>query len=79
MKIRFFGRLRDSLGEEMEVAVAQGETVADLRARLAALHPDAATELLGTRVRAFVADAMVGEDFRLAGEPVEFLPPVSGG
>ena len=80
MKIGFFGRLRDSLGDEREVAVEEGETVARLRIRLAGLNPEAASDLLSPRVRAFVADAMVGEDFRLAGaERVEFLPPLSGG
>ena len=80
MKIGFFGRLRDSLGDECEVPAAKGETVAQLRIRLAGLHPDAAGDLLSPRVRACVGDEMVGEDFRLAGqERVEFLPPLSGG
>jgi molybdopterin converting factor small subunit len=80
MKIGFFGRLRDSLGDEREVAVEAGETVARLRLRLAGLYPAAAGDLLSPRVRACVADAVVGEDFRLGGcERVEFLPPLSGG
>ena len=80
MKIGFFGRLRDSLGEELEVPAGREETVAQLRTRLAALHPSAAADLLSPRVRACVADSIVGEDFRLAGQGrVEFLPPLSGG
>ena len=80
MKIRFFGRLRDSLGDEREVAAEEGDTVARLRARLAGLHPEAARDLLSPRVRACVADSIVGEDFPLDGqERVEFLPPLSGG
>ena len=80
MKIRFFGRLRDSLGDEREVAAEAGETVARLRIRLAALHPEAKRDLLSPSVRACVADAIVGEDFLLGGhERVEFLPPLSGG
>jgi len=80
MKIGFFGRLRDSLGEEREVVAEAGETVARLRVRLAGLHPEAAGDLLSPRVRACVADRVVGEDFRLAGHGrIEFLPPLSGG
>jgi molybdopterin converting factor small subunit len=80
MKIGFFGRLRDALGDEREVAAEEGETVARLRTRLARLLPQAAEDLLSPRVRACVADAVVGEDFLLGGhERIEFLPPLSGG
>jgi len=80
MKIGFFGKLRDSLGDECDVAVEEGETVARLRRRLARLHPEAAADLLGPRVRACVADTIVGDDFVIGGhERVEFLPPLSGG
>jgi len=80
LKIGFFGRLREALGDEWEVPVERGETVARLRTRLAGLRPGLAGDLLNPGVRACVADAMVGEDFLLAGqERVEFLPPLSGG
>lgn len=80
MKIGFFGKLRDWLGDECEVAAEGGETVARLRTRLAGLYPEAAGDLLSPRVRACVADTIVGEDFPLGGsERVEFLPPLSGG
>jgi molybdopterin converting factor small subunit len=80
MKIGFFGRLRDSLGDERDVTVDAGETVARLRLRLAGLYPEAAGDLLSRRVRAFVADSIVGEDFPVGGsDRVEFLPPLSGG
>lgn len=80
MKIAFFGRLRDSLGDEREVAAEEGETVAHLRIRLAGLHPEAARDLLSPAIRACVADTIVGEDFPLRGqERVEFFPPLSGG
>jgi molybdopterin converting factor small subunit len=80
MRILFFGRLRDSLGDERELDPVSGETVAELRARLAGLFPHAAADLLGPRVRACVADSVVAEDFSLAGhDEVEFLPPLSGG
>ena len=80
MKVGFFGRLRDSLGNEREVTIEDGETVGRLRIRLAGLHPAAAPDLLSPRVRACVADSIVGEDFPLGGqERIEFLPPLSGG
>jgi molybdopterin converting factor small subunit len=80
MKIGFFGRLRDSLGDEREVAAEEGETVGRLRIRLAGLYPEAARDLLSPRVRACVGDTIVGEDFRLGGqERIEFFPPLSGG
>lgn len=80
MRILFFGKLREALGDEREVALVEGETVAGLRARLAGLFPHAADTLLGPGVRACVADTIVAEDFSLAGDDsVEFLPPLSGG
>ncbi len=80
MKIGFFGRLRDALGDEREVAAEEGETVARLRIRLAGLHPQAAADLLGAGVRACVDAVIVGQDFRRCGqERVEFFPPLSGG
>ena len=80
MKVGFFGKLRDSLGDERELGAEEGETVAGLRMRLARLHPDAAGDLLSPGVRACVGESIVGEDFPLAGqERVEFLPPLSGG
>lgn len=80
MKVGFFGKLRGALGDEREIPAEKGETVARLRIRLAELHPQAAGDLLSRRVRAYVGDRMVGEDFRLGGhERVEFLPPLSGG
>lgn len=80
MKILFFGKLRDMLGEARELDAERNETVAGLRRRLADLHPEAARDLLSLRVRACVADTIVGEDFVVGGhEQVEFFPPVSGG
>lgn len=80
MKVQFFGKLRDSLGDECEIESEPGETVATLRRRLAALHPHASADLLGPRTRACVDDAIVGEDFALEGHArIELLPPLSGG
>lgn len=80
MRIGFFGRLREALGGEIEVPVEEGETVARLRLRLAAIHAEAARDLLAPRSRACVDDRIVGEDLPLSGiGRVEFLPPLSGG
>ena len=80
MKIAFFGKLRAAIGDERELAVEKAESVAQLRRRLAKLHPSAAEDLLSPRVRACVNDTIVGEDFVLDGhDSVEFFPPLSGG
>jgi molybdopterin synthase sulfur carrier subunit len=80
MRILFFGKLRDSLGDERELDAEPGETVARLRRRLADLHPAAAGDLMSPRLRACVDDAIVGDDFVLDGhDRVELLPPLSGG
>lgn len=80
MRILFFGKLRDLLGEAREVAAQRGETVAQLRRRLADLNPEGAGALLCPTNRACVGDSIVAEDFVPSGEEsVEFLPPVSGG
>jgi molybdopterin converting factor small subunit len=80
MKIGFFGKLRDALGDEREVGAEAGETVSRLRTRLAGLYPQAAGDLLSPRTRACASDEIVGEDFPVTGqERIEFLPPVSGG
>ena len=80
MKVAFFGKLREALGEEREIAAEVGESVAQLRRRLAELHPSVAEDLLSPRVRACVDDTLVAEDFLLDGhDRVEFFPPLSGG
>lgn len=80
MKIVCYGKLRDTLGEESELAAEPAESVADLRDRLARLHPYAAAALLSPRTRACVDDMIVGEDFVVSDhDTVEFLPPLSGG
>lgn len=80
MKVIFFGKLRDALGDESDLVAEQGETVAQLRRRLADLHPIASRDLLNPGVRACVDDEIVTEDFIVGDrESVEFLPPLSGG
>jgi molybdopterin converting factor small subunit len=80
MRIGFFGKLRDLLGDEREIDAKAGETVGGLRTRLAGLFPEATADLLNPRTRACASNTIVGEDFPLAGhERIEFLPPLSGG
>ena len=80
MKVLFFGKLRDALGDERDLPAVEGETVTQLRGRLADLHPQAAGDLLNPGVRACVDDTVVGEDFIVGSrELVEFFPPLSGG
>ncbi|MEO6361098.1 MAG: MoaD/ThiS family protein [Sphingomicrobium sp.] len=79
MKIHFYGRLADSFGPDIDFSIAESCSVDDLRMRLAAEHPDAAS-LLGPPVRACVGDMMVAGDYVVnPNDSVEFLPPVSGG
>jgi molybdopterin converting factor small subunit len=80
LKVIFFGKLRDSLGEQHELADRHGETIAQLRRRLAELNPSASVDLLSPGVRACVDDEIVAEDFVVGGQQsVEFFPPLSGG
>lgn len=79
MRIRFFGRLADALGGEVELPVAGSCTLAELRDRLASDYPQAA-RALDSRTRACIADRFVTDDHVVRpGESVEFIPPVSGG
>ena len=80
MKVLFYGRLADALGPEAEINVPHGCTVAALRDRLIAEHPQAEAALRSKRARAFIGDTLVHDDQLLdPAQPVEFLPPVSGG
>lgn len=80
MKIRFYGKLGEKLGAEIDVDPPAGtDTVMKLRNLLAEMFPDASTDLQ-QRSRACIADSIVGEGHKLAGiEVVEFFPPLSGG
>lgn len=79
MRIHFYGRLADSLGQDIEVEIPEGCSVADLRERLAIEYPHAANAL-GKRVRALVGDIVVADSHIVRpGDSVEFFPPVSGG
>lgn len=80
MRVLFYGRLADTIGAELEVDASPGCSVAEVRDRLAAEHPEAEDLLRSRRALTCVGDRMVRGDHRLAaGETLEFLPPVSGG
>lgn len=80
MKVQFYGKLADLLGREQEITIDAPCTIADLRVRLAADHPEAARALEDRRVRACVGDTLVADDQIVApGTAVELLAPVSGG
>jgi molybdopterin converting factor small subunit len=80
MRIHFYGGIGDYLGRSIHFDLPEGAaTVADLRRLLCKAYPDAAGEF-ASRLRACVADEIVGEAYELSeAETVEFLPPLSGG
>lgn len=80
MKVRFYGRLGEKLGTEIDLDPPAGtDTVVQLRRALAHMFPHAADDL-EQRSRACIGDSIVGEDHGLSGtETVEFFPPLSGG
>ena len=80
MKIRFYGRLSEKLGAEVDFDPPTGtDTIVKLRNVLADMYPDASPDLR-QRSRACIADSIVNDSYRLVGkETVEFFPPLSGG
>ena len=80
MKVLFYGRLAEAIGTELEVGASPGSSVAEVRDRLAADHPEIDGVLRSKRALSFVGDRLVRDDYRLSpGDTLEFLPPVSGG
>jgi molybdopterin synthase sulfur carrier subunit len=81
MRVQFFGRIGERIGREAEVEVPSGGcSVADLRRRLAELHPAAAADLLAPTLRACIDDEIAGEDGIVReGSDIAFFPPLSGG
>lgn len=80
MKVLFYGRLAQAIGPELEVGAVRGCSVAEMRERLVAEHPEAEDALRSRRALACVGEMLVGDDYRLGpGDTLEFLPPVSGG
>jgi sulfur-carrier protein len=77
MRLSFFGRLRDAVGDEMALDLPpEIATTDDLRAFLGKQHPD----LLDPTVKIALDDHVLAASAPLAGaREVAFLPPVSGG
>jgi molybdopterin converting factor small subunit len=80
VKVRFYGRLAQAIGPQVEVDVPAHSRVGDVRRILAGEFPDGAATLASGRSKACVGGAIVGDEHRVsAGDEIEFLPPVSGG
>ena len=80
MRISFYGRLAEAIGREVELDAPQPCAIGEVRARLAELFPDAASDLSSPRVRACVGDRMVPDSFVVTpGQSVDILAPLSGG
>jgi sulfur-carrier protein len=80
VRVLFYGRLAETIGPELEIDSPPGGSVAELREKLIAEHPQAEQPLRSKRARACVGDALVPDTYVLqAADRVEFLPPVSGG
>jgi molybdopterin converting factor small subunit len=80
VKVAFYGCLAEAVGPELEIEALPGWSVAELRNKLIAEHPQAEEALRNKRARACVGDALVHDSYVLsASDRVEFLPPVSGG
>ena len=79
LRIRFFARLREQAGVEVEpLQVAPGSTVADVYAELRRRHPS--LEADAKAVRGAINQEFAPWDARVAdGDEVAFIPPVSGG
>jgi molybdopterin synthase sulfur carrier subunit len=80
--VLLFGKLKDVFGAT-RIACPEGvSTAAELRARLAELHPDLAAQIVTKSVRIAVNQKLVMDEAgtRLsAGDEIALLPPLSGG
>ena len=80
MRISFYGRLAEAIAREVELDTPQACAVGELRARLAELYPQAASDLISPRVKSCVGDNIVPDSYVIApGEAVDILAPLSGG
>lgn len=79
--VRYFASLREALGPQEQLEVADGTTVGALRALLRTRSAEHAERLAeGRPVRAALAQAVCGDDAVLTdGAEVAFFPPVTGG
>ena len=79
MRILFFGKLGETIGREVQLALPDDvTTVGQLRRLLAERHPQA--DLTSPRLRVCVDDSVAGDEEVVRDEnEVAFLPPLSGG
>ena len=81
LTIRYFAALREALGSHETLELAEGATVADVRAALVARSRQHADLLAGQRpVRCALNQTMAAENAPVMdGAEVAFFPPVTGG
>ena len=81
LAVRFFGSLREAVGEEAVSVDFAGGTVAALKARLRQRLPAAAAEaVFADGVQVAVNQVLAPDDAPIAsGDEVALLPPVTGG
>ena len=80
MRIKFYGKFAESISPEVEIDLVPPCRVSEVRKRVAELFPEVANSLVGKRVKACVADQIVGDDYIVPqGQEVEILAPLSGG
>jgi molybdopterin converting factor small subunit len=78
--VRFFGRLTQEVGSDLELGGETSMSVAELRQSLAAQYPRAASVLKNERSRVCLRNEFVSDEHRLyPHDEVEILAPVSGG
>ena len=80
MRVLFYGRLAETIGPELEVEAPPGCSIAELRDRLIAEHPEAEQLLRSKRALTCVGDALVRDNYIVgSADSIGFMPPVSGG
>jgi len=82
VSVRYFAALREALGVDESVELAEGSRLADLRNALMARSADHAQRLArNTSVRCAVNHTLVTDESMAltAGAEVAFFPPITGG
>ena len=79
--VRYFAALREALGAQEQLELAEATTLAALRDRLIASSPRHAEALRRSRALRCAIDQQLAEESALlpAGAEVAFFPPVTGG
>lgn len=79
--VRYFAALREALGAQEQLELAEATTLAALRDRLIASSPRHAEALRRSRALRCAINQQLAEESALlpAGAEVAFFPPVTGG